>query len=632
MLLSIIIPAYNAEPYIFELLEVLEKQIHKHLDVEVLVIDDGSKKPLVLPSEYTWCRLFHQKNQGASAARNEGIENSTGEYIAFIDADDLVSGDYLNKILNKIKQEAPDYIYLSWKSFGGWIQDVKLESIEDQFPEFNLCVWNRVYRRSMIGKVRFNTKKAVAEDAQFIREVREEGRKKAFISDYMYFYRSNAADSLTTRAGEGRVSIKRIVYYYDHVTPEMTFLIDEFKELDEDSEIVLMTNQNDIKELEKYAVIIKPRRIKGTERRGQPTNLFYQLEVPFTTQVLIYCDTLFKIGGIETWTYNFCKAMSKYYDLAVYAPKIDDNQRNRLLPYAEIITDQNRRILCDTAINCRYVLELPKNVEYKNYFQVVHTCKMKPEWTIKDKADQVIYVSQVAADSFNDDQGKVIHNLTDPQEVKKLLILVSASRLSYEKGGERMLKFGWMLEELKIPYIWYCFTDTMLPMAPPGMVFKAPTLDIKPYIKAADFVVQLSDQESFCYSLVEAWQLGTKTISTPLPVLKELGFRELVHGFTVPFDVEKATDLEYKLYKHYDAFNFGCNNAKIVKQWREILGNTKPQKVRKQKKGYKWVIAQRDFQDVQQRRAVMAGEVYQVPEDRAKDGEKQGFFKIIPGM
>ena len=628
MLLSIIIPAYNAEPYLSELLECLGKQMPvRQRSVEVIVIDDGSKEPVKHTAP--WLTVIRQENAGASAARNAGLDMATGEYIAFIDADDLVSDKYIETILNKAKTEKFDYCYLSWKSFGGWQQDVKLNSIEDKFPEFNLCVWNRVYKRSMIGDVRFNTKKAVAEDAQFIREVKEENHKKAFISDYMYFYRSNAQNSLTTRAGEGKVDVKRIVYFYDHVTDDMTFLIEEFKDLDQDAEVILMTNQNDIPELEDYATIIKPRLIKGTERRGQPTNLFYKLETPRTTQVLIYCDTLFMIGGIETWTYNFCKYMHKYYDIAVYAPKIDDNQRNRLLPYAEIITDQNRTIVCDTAINCRYVLELPKNVEYKQYFQVVHTCKMKDYWTIKDKADKVIYVSKVAADSFNDDQGQVIHNLTDPQDVRPLLTLVSASRLSYEKGGQRMIQFARLLEAHKIDYVWYCFTDERLPEAPENMIFKRPTLNIKPYIKAADFLVQLSDQESFCYSVVEAWQLGTPTITTPLPVLKELGFRELVCGFTVPFEVEKAVDLEYKLFKHYDAFQFGSNNAKIIKQWRGILGNTRPTKKKAQKKGYKWVVALRDFQDVEQNRRVLAGEVYQVREQRAIAGQDQGFFKIL---
>ena len=625
MLLSIIIPAYNAGDYLGELILRLREQIKPC--VEVILVDDGSKEPVNFP--YDWLTIIRQENQGASAARNTGLDHATGEYIAFIDADDLVSGNYIETILNKAKTEKFDYCYLSWKSFGGWQQDVKLNSIEDKFPEFNLCVWNRVYKRSMIGDIRFNTKKAVAEDAQFIREVKEENHKKAFISDYMYFYRSNAANSLTTRAGEGKVDVKRIVYYYDHVTDDMTFLIDEFKDLDQDAEVILMTNQNDIPELEDYATIIKPRPIKGTERRGQATNLFYKLETPRTTQVLLYIDTLYKIGGIETWTYNFCKAMHKYYDILILASHIDPDQHKRLLPYAEITTDLRRTIVCDTAINCRYVLELPKNIEYKRYIQVVHTCKMQEYWTIKDQADQIIYVSKVAADSFNDPEGKVIHNLTDPRPTNKMLTLVSATRLSYEKGGQRMIDFARLLERHNIDYTWYVFSDEKLTGAPDNIVYKRPTLNIKPYIKAADFVVQLSDQEAYGYSIVEAWEMGTPTITTPLPVLPEIGFINGKQGFTVPFNVGEVKNLEEKLYKQYRPFEYRVKNAKIVKQWREVLGNTTPTKSHKQIKGYKWVVALMDFTDMQQKRQVKAGETYQVPESRAEAGERQGFFKIL---
>ena len=177
MTLSIIIPCYNAEPYIFELLDCLKPQITQ--DVEVIVIDDGSKKPLDV-SAYPFVRFLRGENKGASAARNAGLELAIGEYIAFIDADDLVSDKYIQTILNKAKTEKFDYCYLSWKAFGGWDADVKLNSITDKFREFNLCVWNRVYKRSMIGNVRFNENKLIAEDAQFIRDVDKKKKKKAF--------------------------------------------------------------------------------------------------------------------------------------------------------------------------------------------------------------------------------------------------------------------------------------------------------------------------------------------------------------------------------------------------------------------------------------------------------------------
>ena len=628
MILSIIIPAYNAGQYLGELILKLRDQMKPFKEsVEVIVIDDGSKEPVNF--SYDWLKVIRQENRGASAARNTGIEAAQGEYIAFIDADDLVSDNYIDTILNKAKTEKFDYCYLSWKAFGGWQQEVKLNSIEDKFPPFNLCVWNRVYKRSMIGDVRFNENKLVAEDAQFIREVQEEGKKKAFISDFMYFYRSNSPDSLTKRAGAGKLAIKRIVYYYPTVTKDMGFLLEEFKQEDQDAEIILMTDKNDLPELSDYAMIIKPQPMNGTELRGQKTPLFHQIETPRKTQVLLFVDTLYKIGGIETWTYNFCKAMHKYYDILILASRIDPEQHKRLLPYAEITTDLRRTIVCDTAINCRYVLELPKNVEYKRYIQAVHTCKMKDYWTMKDKADEIIYVSKVAADSFEDPEGHVIHNLTDPQDVNKMITLVSATRLSYEKGGQRMIQLARLLDRHNIDYTWYVFSDEHLPNAPANMIFKRPTLNIKPYIKAADFVVQLSDQEAFGFSIVEAWELGTRTLTTALPVLSELGFEEGKQGYTLPWNIDECENIEEILFSEYNPFKFRINSNKIVKQWREVLGNTKPTKSHKPQKGCKWVVALQDFKDMQQKRDIKAGEVYQVPEKRAEDGQRMGFFKIL---
>lgn len=101
---SIIIPAYNAMNYLPETLKSVLKQTFT--DFEVLIINDGSSDNIV-----EWfcniidsrVKLISQENQGVSAARNIGIKNSTGEYIAFIDADDLWEPTKLEKQLQCFK-------------------------------------------------------------------------------------------------------------------------------------------------------------------------------------------------------------------------------------------------------------------------------------------------------------------------------------------------------------------------------------------------------------------------------------------------------------------------------------------------------------------------------------------------
>ena len=111
---SIIIPAYNAEPYIHELLECLDKQMTD--ETEVILIDDGSDKPLKLKKDYPWISHFSRhKNKGISYTRNKGLELAKGELINFLDADDMVSNNFISYILGRIDEEW-DYMDLSWKS------------------------------------------------------------------------------------------------------------------------------------------------------------------------------------------------------------------------------------------------------------------------------------------------------------------------------------------------------------------------------------------------------------------------------------------------------------------------------------------------------------------------------------
>lgn len=169
-ILSIIIPYYDVggtlnAGYLNDLLACLDRQMVE--GVEVFIIDDGSKVPF--KTDYKWAKVFRKQNEGPGIARNVGLDNMHGKYFTFIDADDLVADNYLATIIDKIKTEQFDYCYLSWKTMpGGWQCTVQLRSVEDKFPGFNLCVWNRVYKTATFGDMRFNPKKLWSEDADFI--------------------------------------------------------------------------------------------------------------------------------------------------------------------------------------------------------------------------------------------------------------------------------------------------------------------------------------------------------------------------------------------------------------------------------------------------------------------------------
>jgi glycosyltransferase involved in cell wall biosynthesis len=628
MKLSIIIPAYNAENYLPQLLTCLDKQMIP--GVEVIIIDDGSKVPFT--TNYSWATVIRQENAGPGIARNTGLDKMTGEYFTFIDADDMVADNYLQAIFDKIETEAFDYCYLSWKSMpGGWQCSVQLKSVEDKFPGFNLCVWNRVYKTATFGKHRFNPKKLWSEDADFIYRLNEHG-KKSFISEYLYFYRSDTPNSWTKRMMSGDLDYCRIVYNLREVKADNTDLLDEIKREYADNEIVLLTDRNEIPELANYCMMMKYNTpVSGTILRGDLYNGFRQIQRPYVTQVLIYVAAEHAIGGIETWTYNFCVHMHKYYDITVlYDAMFDTRQMDRLLKMVPVIkNDTSRRIVCDTAINCRIVKPLPSNIRARQTVQMCHTCYLElwNQTKVPKLADITVFVSETAAQSFTNkpDEYVVIHNLTCPKEAHKPLNLISATRSTPEKGLQRMLKLANLLTAAGIKYVWLYFGKNAINGAPRNLIQMPPDLDIADYMTWADYLVQLSDSEAFGYSIVEALELGTAVITTPLDVLPELGIHEGEHGYTVPFevdgfDVQKLLDIPQ--------FEYRRDNAKPVKQWRKLLGNTKPKHTYKPDERVSVRII-RSYKDIQLDRVLAVGEIITVQKMRAEAIQQAGFGEVI---
>ena len=182
--LSIIIPTYNRNEYIVKLLDKLHSQMKDN--VEVIVVDDHSDIPL----EESWFKYIYldENSGGASIPRNVGLDNAKGRYICFVDADDMVSDDYIETILEKTKEDW-DFCYISWQGKSNKV------IIRDTAPTWNCCVWNSAYKRELIGDKRFDPKLKMAEDYDFNRKVRN--GKKATITKILYYYNEDTPNSLT---------------------------------------------------------------------------------------------------------------------------------------------------------------------------------------------------------------------------------------------------------------------------------------------------------------------------------------------------------------------------------------------------------------------------------------------------
>lgn len=197
--ISVIIPVYNAEKFLCRSVDSLLNQTRK--DFEIILVDDGSTDNSGIicdkyASQYKNIRVVRRKNGGLSAARNTGVSAARNEYILFLDSDDFLDKDAIEKIEDVINCSAPDCICYGWRyiTTDGPQQDaipnLKKDILlnrqhihENVLPSLlNLkkddgdfiydFAWNKVYKRSILGKysVQFDETRRIWEDRPFVVE------------------------------------------------------------------------------------------------------------------------------------------------------------------------------------------------------------------------------------------------------------------------------------------------------------------------------------------------------------------------------------------------------------------------------------------------------------------------------
>lgn len=627
---SIIIPCYNAEPYIYMLLKVLDTQVTN--EVEVILIDDGSKKPV--KADYKWLKVVRQRNRGISKTRNRGLEMAHGELVAFIDADDLVAENYVEYILSRIDEEW-DYMDLSWKSLEDDHFYFKLRNDRDSLT--NPSASTRVFRRSFIGDNRFPEKKDACEDEHFTRHLGLKKARHICATDFMYFYRTSTPDSNSKRFLRGECNTKRIVYFFKEITSEMSYLIDEIRKEDEINEIIVMTNNNALSELEDYAQVMAPTTLNVYEKRGEETKLLTLIPRTENAQVVLYLSQSHIVGGIETFLVSFCNQMKSYYDIVVVYDSMASNLLYKLSSCVKVLkNDYKNMISCDSLIMVRILDNIPPNIKYKKCIRMAHCIKQEPSWIIKKDCDFVVNVSQASKDSFGEEAAgsTVIHNLTYSEENERCLLLVSAIRVgAVDKLGNdyRCVQFAQKLNALKIPFIWIYFGDKPMPKTPDNMLYGGLKENMRPYIRRADYLVQLSGSEAFSYSLLESLEEHTPVIVTPLEQNKDMKIVDGENAYVFPFEVSEWTDDMIKRIVQIPQFEYKHDNEAIVKQWRTLLGKSKP------KGNYKpisqvEVIVSQEYFDLQLKETLKPKEKRIMPLQRAIELKEKGLVEITGGF
>ena len=223
MKISVIIPCYNSAKYLEACMDSVLKQSMP--DFEAILVDDGSADDtLVIASRIaardTRVQVLHQENAGVSAARNLGLDRARGEWVTFVDSDDLLPPDAFSVMLSAAKADV-DMVVCAHRTF---TEDGKTETVipETRWMDFEgekkrravalrliegdsvlniMC--NKLHRRELLERqhIRLNQGVRIAEDALFNLEAVLAGHSIAYVGRIAYRYRMHAQSAMHRSAG-----------------------------------------------------------------------------------------------------------------------------------------------------------------------------------------------------------------------------------------------------------------------------------------------------------------------------------------------------------------------------------------------------------------------------------------------
>ena len=245
---------------------------------------------------------------------------------------------------------------------------------------------------------------------------------------------------------------------------------------------------------------------------------------------VFYMHKISSIGGVESFFYY----LSKLYDIEVYYSEGDPEQIKRLAKNIEVHKYKGKPIECDRLFS-NYSFTATTTAKEK--YHVIHYDPLNVGFgTSYCDGWKYIGVSKVACKGYKEITGhdiELIYNplvLNKPKAEKKKdkLYLISATRLTSEKGGKRINKLANMLDKAGIDYEWHLYTNKVLYPFDSKHIIKHPQkLDLTEEMAESSYLVQLSDCESFGLSVCESLILGTPVIITNLEAFKEIG---CIHG------------------------------------------------------------------------------------------------------
>lgn len=213
-LISFIVPSYNFANYIGNCVQSILAQTYKN--IEVIIINDGSTdnskeiidKLTILDNRV---KAIHKNNEGVSIARNTGIENSKGDYIVFVDADDYLAPDYAEYMMSLVNSTGADFCLSTDCYMNSNEKQNKKEYILSYTPTQATALllspkvvvgsWNKIFKKSFLIKnnLLFSTKLFYGEGLKFITTAAQLANCVGVGNRKVYYYRRDNEFSATTK-------------------------------------------------------------------------------------------------------------------------------------------------------------------------------------------------------------------------------------------------------------------------------------------------------------------------------------------------------------------------------------------------------------------------------------------------
>ena len=211
--ISVIVSIYNVQEYVEKSVQSIQNQTYKNL--EIILVDDGSNdKSGTLCDKFAdkdpRVKVIHKKNGGLSSARNEGIKIATGKYIAFVDGDDWIDEGMYEDMLRAILNFDADIAICNYKEVSrNGVRDTSTEAVtvfegretlkvfieEDENYQIQNAAWNKLYRRSLMGDLRFPEGK-LFEDIVYTTKLLAGSKRAVYVNKAYYNYIFDRSDSI----------------------------------------------------------------------------------------------------------------------------------------------------------------------------------------------------------------------------------------------------------------------------------------------------------------------------------------------------------------------------------------------------------------------------------------------------